>query len=300
VDFTIATTWYLNPGLTSEAGTYVIATNKFTNSNVPSGVPTTVYFAVTDATGGCTRTVATQITSTCACTAGTRTWTGATSTEWNTATNWDPACVPTGSDHVIIADVTNNPTISAAVSVKSVTVNTGGVLTIAATKTLTINGITGFGGFSTALVNSGTVHNNGTITVGAINSSGNKAVWNKATFNNNSGASINIDRSNSQALLHETGTFTNAGTITIGAINVSIVVMGLKNESTFVNNSGGQIYIDRSTAFGLGNGFGSTFTNSGGITIGANASVGDHGISNFSTFSNNACGVIAISAPFSN
>ena len=33
-------------------------------------------------------------------TAGTRTWTGTISTDWNTPCNWSPACLPTAADNV--------------------------------------------------------------------------------------------------------------------------------------------------------------------------------------------------------
>ncbi len=62
VDFTIAPNWFLNQNLTGAAGTFDQATNTFTNSGVPIGVPTTVYFSINDAVGGCSRTVSVQIT----------------------------------------------------------------------------------------------------------------------------------------------------------------------------------------------------------------------------------------------
>ncbi|EAY23799.1 hypothetical protein [Microscilla marina] len=41
--------------------------------------------------------------------AQTITWTGATSSDWNTPTNWDTGVVPGASDQVIIPEVTNSP-----------------------------------------------------------------------------------------------------------------------------------------------------------------------------------------------
>jgi hypothetical protein len=43
----------------------------------------------------------------------TRTWTGATSTDWNTATNWNPAGVPAAADDVQINSATNQPILPA-------------------------------------------------------------------------------------------------------------------------------------------------------------------------------------------
>src|SRR5262249_44977502 len=52
----------------------------------------------------------------------TLTWTGATSTNWNTDTNWNTTKAPVAINDVLIptAGVTNNPTISAS----DVTINT--------------------------------------------------------------------------------------------------------------------------------------------------------------------------------
>src|SRR5690606_26560675 len=40
-----------------------------------------------------------------------RTWTGALSTDWSTAGNWSPSGIPSLSDCVVIADVSNKPVI---------------------------------------------------------------------------------------------------------------------------------------------------------------------------------------------
>lgn len=269
------------------------------------------------------------------------TWTGATSTDWHVTTNWMPAAVPTAADDVIIADVANDPTISAAALAKTVTVDAGGVLTIAANSSLTINGSTTF---NTSFRNSGTVQNNGTISIGSVTSPGvyglqnlgifnnntggqiqidrstttglynvagtfNNAatitiganasvgqdgLQNNAIFNNNTGGQIHLDRSSFSGMYNESGTFNNAATITIGAAIVSSPSFGLDNFATFNNNTGGQIHIDRSSSAGIRNVPGTTFTNSQTIIIGANATVGTHGIINEGTFSNNTGGQIHI------
>ncbi|MFN4257589.1 MAG: putative metal-binding motif-containing protein, partial [Saprospiraceae bacterium] len=132
VSFTAGTTWYLDESLTQSGGTYNPATNTFTPTNLPAGVPTTVYFSVTDNASGCARTVSINITAGSAeicdgvdndcngtiddvavncSTAGTRTWTGAVSTDWHTPCNWNPACVPAATDDVVIPNVANDPVI---------------------------------------------------------------------------------------------------------------------------------------------------------------------------------------------
>ena len=73
------------------------------------------------------------------------TWTGATSTDWNTASNWNPATVPASTDNVIIptSGITNFPVATS--------------LTIAAGSTLTLN--------ANARLNVGNIVNNGTLTL---------------------------------------------------------------------------------------------------------------------------------------
>ncbi len=76
----------------------------------------------------------------------TYTWTGATSTAWNTTTNWSPAAVPTSTDNVIIPStgITNFPVAT------SLTIASGSTMTLNSNAQLTING---------------TLTNNGTLTL---------------------------------------------------------------------------------------------------------------------------------------
>ncbi|MFY9242563.1 MAG: T9SS type A sorting domain-containing protein [Polaribacter sp.] len=68
------------------------------------------------------------------------TWTGAISTDWNTAGNWDVNAVPTASDDVILADVVNAPKVNFNQSyvVNNLTINEN--LTIKTNASLTVNG----------------------------------------------------------------------------------------------------------------------------------------------------------------
>ena len=62
------------------------------------------------------------------------TWTGAVSTSWATAGNWNPAVVPTASiDATIPAAPTNQPLVSGTQAARNVTVQAGAHLTLAAT-----------------------------------------------------------------------------------------------------------------------------------------------------------------------
>lgn len=66
------------------------------------------------------------------------TWTGTTSTDWNTASNWSPAFVPSAADVVTIPVTTTAPTIAAPASIVGLVIATGATLTN--NSTLTING----------------------------------------------------------------------------------------------------------------------------------------------------------------
>lgn len=56
-------------------------------------------------------------------------WTGAVSTDWNTAGNWDMNAVPSSIDDVIIpSTATNNPSLANNVTVNALTVYSGGAL----------------------------------------------------------------------------------------------------------------------------------------------------------------------------
>jgi len=138
----------------------------------------------------------------------------------------------------------------------------------------------------------GTYTNAAKITIGATANVGYYGLENAGTFHNNSGGEIKIDRSDYIGLLNKhRSAFTNAAKITIGA-TADVGSIGIVNEYTFHNNSGGEIKIDRTSEGGLKN-IAGTFTNSAKITIGATADVGIFGLSNNADF-NNAGGEITI------
>ncbi|MDP2930347.1 MAG: SdrD B-like domain-containing protein [bacterium] len=73
------------------------------------------------------------------------TWDGSSSTNWDTAANWDLGVVPRSTDTVVIADVTNDPLLDQARTVGALTINSGGVLSLngfalTVTNALTNNG----------------------------------------------------------------------------------------------------------------------------------------------------------------
>jgi len=86
-----------------------------------------------------------------------KTWTGTSSTVWNTANNWSPSGIPTSSDDVIIPVApTNQPVISGSTGVcKNLTINAGASLGISAT---TLN--------NASLMASGNATISGALTIG--------------------------------------------------------------------------------------------------------------------------------------
>ena len=201
--------------------------------------------------------------------------------------------------------------------------STGGIFTNAAKITLGANasvGFTGLSNFATFNNNSGgeiiinrsindglynfiggTFTNAAKISIGTLTSYMAKGLTNFAAFFNNAGGEITIDNTDVYGILSTkdnpsspTATFTNAGKITIGAIALRSIGLTNSDGSTFNNNTGGEIKIDRSISNGLWNNLGGTFNNAAKITIGSTASVGTNGLKNEATFNNNTGGEIKI------
>ncbi len=192
-------------------------------------------------------------------------WTGCTSTDWATATNWLDQSVPTATDDVTIPNVTNDAVImgGTAALANSVSVNTSASLTINDMGSLTINGFSVHSG-TTGFYNRGTVTNSGDIILGSTGSVGYYGIWNLGTFNNSaSGGSgaIHIDRATNFGLFNSSGTFTNQATITIGAV-ASVGDYGIRNNATFNNSPCAALINIVSNSFISNIG---TFTNAGSI-----------------------------------
>ncbi|MEO1258932.1 MAG: MopE-related protein [Bacteroidota bacterium] len=251
-----------------------------------------------------------------------KTWTGATDTDWNTASNWSPVGVPLATEDVIIPDVANDPDIMNGTNAvaKSVVVETDAILDILTGGSLTIDGD---GTAHTGIANDGTVNNDGTINIdnlypdaagirnvsnaftnqGTINMGSNGGtigefgIDNRADFINDNGGEINIEGlfpGDGHGILNRSNTFTNRSTINIGA-NKYAGEFGIENWATFINDNGGEINIDNSNFTGIFNSS-NTFTNKAIINIGANTDVGDKGIQNDGNFTNETCALVNIAS----
>lgn len=72
-------------------------------------------------------------------TINTTTWTGSNSNAWNLTGNWNNG-IPSSSSFVTIPDVINSPIISESAEVGNLVINTGEILTIESSKSLSISG----------------------------------------------------------------------------------------------------------------------------------------------------------------
>lgn len=248
-----------------------------------------VYTVTIANAGGCTTTASATVVQTI----GTAlTWTGITSSDWNTASNWCPNRVPTATDNVVIATgPTNQPVLSTTAVAQSVEVQIDASLSITAGGSLTINGSKSAGGSTTAFYNRGTVTNRGQLLIGNTASAGSVGLFNLASFINAPGGVISIDRTSGQGLYNAAGSFTNAARITIGNV-ASAGQTGLYNGAAFINNPGGIISVNRASYTGLTST--NSFTNAAQISIGNVAAVGQTGLYNTGSFGNNPGGVISI------
>lgn len=183
---------------------------------------------------------------TCLIAQNTNTWTGTTSSDWNTPSNWSANTLPIATDNVVIpSNPANQPSINASINAiaNSVEVQSGAILIIAALGNLTINGSKSYGSNTSGLYNNGTLQNNGKIILGTSASVGKYGLWNRNIFNNNAGGEIEIDNANTYSIYNEFGTFTNAAKITMGP-TISIGGGLYLNNGVFNNNLGGDIKID--------------------------------------------------------
>lgn len=127
----------------------------------------------------------------------------------------------------------------------------------------------------------GTFDNSGNIVIGSVASPGTYGFTSAAPVNNLAGGTIQVDRTVRHGISHREKLFTNAGTIRVGSI-ASVGVIGVSVARLiypgafplFVNS--GKIFADRATESSLSSLSG--FTNTGEITLGANASPGQYGI----------------------
>ncbi len=206
-------------------------------------------------------------------------WTGATSTDWATASNWSSCngTTPQSGDTVAIPSGGNQPVVGSGTStgVSTVTVNTGASLTVASSGTLTLNsGLTGGGNLTvnsggTLVWSAGTMDGAGTTTIsagGILTLSGFGKTLGR-TLNLAAGQTATMSGASSYMYLSTGGTFNNNGTVDIQNDNEGFYSSGTPGP---FNNAG---LLKRTTGSGIAyiqcpfNNTGSVSVSSGTLSI---------------------------------
>ncbi len=308
--FTPSTIWYFDQALSNMAGTYDTGGNDFSSTSLAEGT-NSLYF--TAAGNGCTFNLQIDLTYSVV-NVGLKTWTGSVGTSWTNACNWSPHGVPVNSDDVIIPDVDKNPIIANGVSstVKSITVEANGKLTLNSGSVLTVQGSDSYG-----IENYGSITNKGTLNIFDTYSTG---IFNAvgSSYGNSIGSQLTLDSigqepTDSSSGIKNYSTFNNGGKLQIsntvghGIYNLGIMKnidvgemtlsqiggMGIRCENAeFKNFNNCEIHVvstnDHGIAHLLLDGFTGTadFTNTGTIKIGENGNIGGAGILCNTTFLN--------------
>ncbi|OIN61041.1 beta strand repeat-containing protein [Arsenicibacter rosenii] len=230
-----------------------------------------------------------------------KTWISSGSGSWNTAGNWSPNGVPTASDEVVIPAGTATPVIESGVTAlaKYVEVQLGASLSISNGGSLSVVGSKVISDpiYTAAFQNLGTVNTSGLL---SISSSVSKTygIVNDGAFTINGTGEVQIDNTNligfwNRISVLSTASVTNSGKFYLGG-TASLGAAAIYNEVAIRNNAGGELKIDRASSCNINNRAGSSFVNSGTIAIGQTTNSSGPGIYNFSTFNNQATGVIKI------
>ena len=158
-------------------------------------------------------------------------WIGITSTDWATASNWEPVAVPTNISDVLIGPGTYAPTLPASTTINSMYIESTGTLNGGTGTALTIAGSNG------AWLNLGTF-NAGTSTVIFTNAAATMA--DPTTFYNvtiNTGAKLTLGTNNTMII---SGTLTNDGTLD-ASTNENIIEYNGSIPQTVINPNGGNV-----------------------------------------------------------
>lgn len=225
-------------------------------------------------------------------------WNGSTDINWSNPLNWTPNIAPGPGFFVVIEENSNDiyPTLIGTQSIAGIAVFEGASLHIAINSSLTTGDTFLAFGITSSFFNEGTISNFGTIDIGAVQPSGDRALWNYlgGTFTNGSVGIIKVSKAETFGLFSES-TFHNHGDIMIGEVSSPSMTTGMRIESgTFTNHTDGTIEVNRSStnAIQLNGG---TLANSGDIDVGNNNASGSTGILISSGFlDNEASGEIVI------
>jgi hypothetical protein len=157
-------------------------------------------------------------------------WTGNVSTDWATGGNWDTGLVPGAADPVTIGTATRNPILSAATTIASLTLNTGGNLQLNAN--LQVNGSVLTGGTVNLASNATLTVNNGSFTFNsgaAISTTGTVAMTGTAAANLSPGTGASLPKI---TISNTGGVTTTGGAFSVASLDVTTGSLTLGNTLT--------------------------------------------------------------------
>jgi len=201
--------------------TNMATSTAWVNSTAPITGGTLVTLTATDASGNTSQATATVTVSVPP--TPTTTWNGNTSTNWTDCSNWSFGKVPDAATNVVIpTGMPRYPSITTGVNpVNSLTVNTGGTLTLAAGATVQVNG---------NLTNSGTATLSGTVEF--VGSTATQTLTNSGGF-----GTVVVNKTSGTVQLGQNLTINTALTLTSGTLTTT---------GTYQVNLGGSASISES------------------------------------------------------
>ncbi|MGB0931641.1 MAG: hypothetical protein ACPGVB_12730, partial [Chitinophagales bacterium] len=207
--------------------------------------------------------------------AQTKTWTGASDTNWANASNWNPVGVPTTTDDVTIPNTANDPTIQngTTATINSLQNDKFSVLTIQTTAELNVLEIA-----STTITNRGEIDNAGKIYIGQTTPINNTAIENagfNAIFTNQATGKIQIykDSPNTGGLSgiinNSAAKFINKGLLEMQGTGEGAFGITTLNNSDFSNEANGTINLINASSSSQIRvaGINTIFNNAGNINI---------------------------------
>ena len=197
-----------------------------------------------------------------------RTWTGATSTAWATASNWSPAIVPVSTDSVLIGPATNQPTVSTVVTVTHLYVQSGGVITNTNSFTATGNLVISAGGSIANAAGAIVVNGNLDATGGIVGGTGTVTVSGALAHQIKGGISATTTTITGPGLTTLTGQLTVSGDLTInGSTDVDLAGQNLVDGNGNVSTAtGGTITLTNAASL--------LTVQTGNLTFGGGSEVG--------------------------
>ncbi|HVW14736.1 MAG TPA: YDG domain-containing protein [Mucilaginibacter sp.] len=165
-------------------------------------------------------------------------WTGATSTDWSTSTNWSPNGVPGTTDNVSIPCTVNTPTVNKNSAVNTITFTGNNTLTITANNKLVVNsGVNINSGLTSVnLAFSGTSPNTTFELKSAI-------LTNYSNFSVLGNGILQVD--NTGSFIYNSGTFTAGNNVILYLQGGSNILHAITNAGTFyAGTSGSACYIE--------------------------------------------------------